>query len=378
MNERERCTRCILPKSLPSVKLDTNGVCNHCKTYDRVYSNWEEVETPKKINQFEQLLQRAKRLNNDSDCLIALSGGKDSTYALYLCAKVYGLKCLCVTFDNCFLSEYAKTNIKNAIKATNADHKFYRINHHLMLKLYKTFIAKTGDFCSACMRGIEQSKKIAEYYKIPLIIDGGGRRTTYLSFHPEVFQNGDEDYFKNVIKGEPIEKSAIQMSRESLSWKFNCGVTQACRLLKVPNPILRQHQVHLYDYIYTPVDRIINILSKEMGWKKPVDETEHIDCTLQGIYSYGLSLKFPEITATTFHHIGKIRLGEMTREEAMTIEQEKLGNIQIPRELDSFLSEIGMSRDEFESSMRNWRNKEKFLPKNKNIFISAYSRMARI
>ena len=111
MKDIKRCMRCILPESLPSVELDKNGICNHCKTYDRLFSNWEDVKSQRK-KEFEDLLQRAKRLNRNYDCLILLSGGKDSTYALYLCDKIYKLKCLCITFDNGFLVEQAKNNIK--------------------------------------------------------------------------------------------------------------------------------------------------------------------------------------------------------------------------------------------------------------------------
>ena len=50
MKDIERCTKCILPGSLPSVKLDKDGVCNHCKTYDSLYGNWEDVKAQKKGN----------------------------------------------------------------------------------------------------------------------------------------------------------------------------------------------------------------------------------------------------------------------------------------------------------------------------------------
>jgi len=81
MKDIKRCKRCILPESLPSVKLDKNGICNHCNTYDRLFSNWKDVKSQRK-KEFEDLLEWAKRLNRNYDCLILLSGGKDSTYAL--------------------------------------------------------------------------------------------------------------------------------------------------------------------------------------------------------------------------------------------------------------------------------------------------------
>ena len=80
-----------------------------------------------KKKQFEQIIEKVKKQNAEYDCLIPLSGGKDSTYALYVCDKIYNLKCLCITFDNGFLSDYARKNIKNAINATRADHIYFRV-----------------------------------------------------------------------------------------------------------------------------------------------------------------------------------------------------------------------------------------------------------
>ena len=374
MTDVQRCTRCILPESLPSVKLDKDGVCNHCRTYNSLYGNWEDVKSQRQ-EQFEKLLQRAKGLKRNYDCVIPLSGGKDSTYALYLCDKVYKLKCLCVTFDNGFLSEHARLNIKNAMEATNADHMFYGINRRLMLELYRTFLIKCGNFCPACMRGIGLVGQISEYFKIPIGISGTGRRVAYWGFIPELFQGGNTYFFKNIIRGEPISQHVGPMSMDPLSWKIKSYITLACRALRVPSPILGQHMIGLYDYIYIPFDEIQDTLKKEMGWEKSEDKSEHMDCTIHDIAFYIHTLKFPELTNTTFYHSGLIRLGLMTREEAISTEKNKLGNPHMPKELDSFLDEIRLSRDEFESSVKDWRNINKFRTRTRNMLRNAYLRM---
>ncbi len=67
----------------------------------------------------------------------------------------------------------------------------------------------------------------------------------------------------------------------------------------------------------------------------------------------------------------------MTREEAINLEKNKLINPQIPQELNSFLSEIGMSKVEFESSVRDWRKMDKFRDKKKDAIESLYHRIVR-
>lgn len=376
MKDVKRCTRCILPESLPSVERDINGVCNYCRTYDRLFSNWEHVKSQRK-KEFEHLLQRVKRLNRPYDCLIPLSGGKDSTYTLYLCNKIYGLKCLCVTFDNGFLSEYARMNIKNALKATGADHIFYSINRNILLKLYKLFLIKCGQFCPVCMRGIELSTEMAvKAFRIPLVVYGTGGRFTYLGFIPELFQDGDVHFMKKVVTGETLEKDVgpILLNFTSNIQKI---IRITCELLRLPNPMLT-NRIALYDYIDTNYDEIYNTIKQEMGWKKPVDQFEHMDCILHEIPFYIHTLKFPELTTDTLYYSGLIRLGRMTREEAMNLISNKSIKTLVPTVLDSFLREIGMSKDEFEASVRDWRKVEKFRKK-ENVIVSIYRRrIARV
>ena len=124
MEDIKRCTRCILPASLTGITFDESGVCNHCRKYEADFKDWELIKERRK-NEFEEILAKTKKLKRPYDVLVPLSGGKDSTYALYLCTKVYGLKTLSVTLDNGFLTQPAKDNIRNAIASCNTDHIFY-------------------------------------------------------------------------------------------------------------------------------------------------------------------------------------------------------------------------------------------------------------
>lgn len=377
MKDIKRCRRCILPESLPSVKLDENGVCNHCKTYDRLFGNWANVKSQRE-KEFAELVHRVQRVKGDYDCLIPLSGGKDSTYALYLCNKIHNLKCLCVTFDNGFLSEHAKTNIQNALTATNADHMFYRINRNLLLELYKLFLVKCGNFCPVCMLGIALSTRMAlKDFRIPLVVSGGGRRITYVGFIPEVFQGGDVHFFKKVVKGEPLERHLAPMLLAEYPGDMRSIIRLSLQLLRIRNPRGPYH-IALYDYVDASYDKILNTLKEEMGWGKPAEQFEHIDCIVHEIPFYIHTLKFPELTTTTLYHSGLIRLGLMTREQAITVERNKLINPQVPEVLDEFLREIDMSKDKFESSVRDWRNVQKFRNKKRDAAISLYEKIARV
>ena len=110
--------------------------------------------------------------------ILGLSGGKDSTYVLYVSKKKLGLNCLAYTLDNGYLSDFARNNIDKTCRKLGVEHVYYRFSTDLMNRLYALFVRKTGYPCSVCMRAMAVGiYKVAGLYDIPLIIGGTSRRT---------------------------------------------------------------------------------------------------------------------------------------------------------------------------------------------------------
>jgi hypothetical protein len=365
----KRCARCILPESLPSVHLDENGVCNHCRIFDSLMEDWNANKSRRK-DELNSIVDQVKQADHKYDCLVTLSGGKDSTFALYLMAKIYKLKCLAVTFDNGFLSDHAKSNIRNAVESADADHVFYTINRNTLLKLYNLALRQSGQFCSVCMRGISLCNEFPpKCFDIPLKISGDGKRVSYLNSFPEVFESGSAYYLTKMVKGDPLEKESKAMllaerslwerGREKAIYIFN-------KILKTPvdkGPV----QIQLYDHVEFSAEKILNTIQEEMGWTKPEGEFEHMDCLLHEMQHFVNIFKFKEITQHTFYRSYLIRLKEMTRDEALSLENEDLNNPREPEILESFLEEIKMSRAEFYSAVSNWKKIDGFRPGNRRI-----------
>ncbi len=108
------CTKCILTNTTPGISFDENGVCNYCRTYVPIAIMPNE--------KFTKILDTFRNKGKKYDCMVGLSGGRDSTYILWRLVKDYNLKVITVTYDNPFTSEQAKRNIKNAIEILNVDH----------------------------------------------------------------------------------------------------------------------------------------------------------------------------------------------------------------------------------------------------------------
>lgn len=376
MEEARRCRECILPASLPSTGLEGQGTCLLCEDY-RKRKVEHQATGQDRVREFEAHVKRAKGLGRPYDCLVPLSGGKDSTYALYLCDRVYGLKCLGVTFDNGFLSPNALDNIRNAIRSTRADHVMIAANRPTMLKLYRLFLEKTGTFCPPCLRGIGLALNAAQLYKIPLTVSGTGWQVTYLAGVPEVFQEGSVDFVRNVVKGEPIEKDISALLQGNDSWNFDRLYRIAGRLLNRPW-LARSMYVRLYDYFDPDYDKIYDIIKREMGWTAGDEaNAEHLDCELHGVAGYLHSLKFPELTGHTIHRAGLVRMGKTDRDFALAEDLKEKASLTPPAGLKPFLDEIGMSLEEFLAKVGDWRTVTRFRSKKRNPLRSLYHKLSR-
>ena len=355
-----RCTRCILPETVPGIQFDDDGVCNFCLQYEKSFSDWNLVKEKKKA-EFTRLLETARKLKRPYDCLIPLSGGKDSTYVLYLCARVYGLKCLAVTFENGYMSERAKQNINRALNSTKVDHLVYRMNHEDTIRLFKTFFTQTGEFCNACMRCINFSIETGvKRFKIPLIIKGSGKRVQYVSQITGISNSNSPFFFKRVLRVTENQHRFHYLGKARLGFE----IYKIAYILQLPRTLLMRffpQSIGIYDYIYHPYPEIIEIIKKEMNWQNPDDTFEHFDCALHSIPFYVDTLKIPGITPHTFHNSGLIRQGLIFRADALKIEKEQLKHNIPPIELESLLKDFKLNITEFEKYIKH-TDPERYIP----------------
>ena len=378
-NQIKRCTRCILPESLNQISFDEDGICNHCRKYEEDFNYWDSIKD-RKEKEFREILEKARKLKRPYDVLVPLSGGKDSTYALYLCAKIYKLKTLAVTLDNGFLTQPAKDNIRNALASCNADHIFYTINMQNSSELFKAFTRRTGDFCNACMRGLNFSIEMAlKSFKIPLVIKGSGRRVQYVSQIKEVSGLNTASYFANVIRGTDVESKFGYLSANKNKLEFQKIVGGICDIFGIKRTSLMRfipQHIGMYDYLYLPFNEIVDILKREMKWSDASGSVEHLDCYLHDIPFYKDTLRIPDITKYTFHSSGLIRQGLMTREQALQKEEAELKKKNPPEELLTFLEENKIGFDYYVKAVTS-ADKSKFEPRIQKISRDLYHKFRR-
>jgi len=303
--EVKTCNKCLLNDKIEGVTIDDNGLCNVCSEY--------KPHVPYGESELLKLFQKARNKRRIYDALVPLSGGKDSTYVLYLAVKKYNLKVLTYTYDNGFMSDYAKQNIKTSVNKCKVDHIWVKHNEELIHHLYQSVLKLTGEICGVCGIGIERSMlKISEAYKTPLILLGHAA-TEQNSFTSEKIY--DQERLKAILKHDKnISHEMINrfLIYPNLNYISSFLYTKIGRFGK---------KVNILFYLENLTDQEIgNLLKKEMDWLEPADSeyTRHFDCIAEPFTNhirekrFGNSRRLPQLS-------NMIRSSEITREQAYKI-----------------------------------------------------------
>ena len=105
------CKRCVMPDTRPGITFNEQGICSACQSYEkRKLIDWNT-----RYKELEELCDKYRGMNGDSyDCAIAVSGGKDSYYQVYLMKEVLKMNPILFSVeDNFEMTEAGKHNIKN-------------------------------------------------------------------------------------------------------------------------------------------------------------------------------------------------------------------------------------------------------------------------
>jgi hypothetical protein len=321
---------------------DDKGVCSICRDYDKLKDQWKSKLT-EQGKTLEKICAKVKSKHKEFDALIPYSGGKDSSYVLYVAKTKLGLNCLAYTLDNGYLSEYAKNNIDKTCRKLGVEHIYYRFNTDLMNRLYALFVRKTGYPCSVCMRGITVGiDKLADLYDIPLIVTGTSLRTE-LPLSREMAEHGSLSHVRGVLKGESI---GVECKRMLSDYGMRRKIGHVLFRLTGRKRPITYAWFNLADYIDWDYNIILDTIRRELDWTAP-EETEHMDCLIHPIQKYIQVRRFPDLDLDRLRFARLIMAGQMNREEAL----HKLENptSQCPESvLNLFLKDIKMSKEEFD------------------------------
>jgi N-acetyl sugar amidotransferase len=360
------CVRCCIPQTQEGVIFDELGVCQACQSAEqKIHIDWTERE---KV--LRGILDKAKaNAGNNYDCIIPISGGKDSTFQLYVLTQIYGMKPLAVTFSHNWFSETGWYNLQNSLEQFNVDHVMFTPNRKLVNKLAKHSLAGIGDSCWHCHAGVGAFPlQAAVRFNIPLLIWGesiaeSSGRASYLN----PVRKFDREYFTKVS----AKLRPDQMVRDDVSLRdlepFQVPSAEDCERVGV-------FGIHLGDYIFWDDERQTEFVRDNYGWKETQVEGsfkryKSAECIMPGVHDLACYTKRGYGRAT-FHGSVDVRAGLLSRDEAWDLIRQNDGVR--PEGLDYYLKITGMTEEEFFTTLEKHRR-----PELKNTVIPIYPKATK-
>lgn len=353
-SEIQYCNRCCMPVTAENLELDELGMCQPCLSSEqKMHINWLERQAMLK-----NILDHYRQIDY-YDCIVPISGGKDSTYQLYTITQVYRKKVLAVTFSHNWFSKTGRYNLMNAIKRFDVDHIMFTPRRRAVNKLARKSLSMIGDACWHCHAGVGAFPlQVAVKFGVKLLIWGESvaecdGRATY--DNPIVF---DRDYFTKI--------SARYYAEEMVDDEITTLDIQPYILPGYEE--IEEQQVrgiHLGDYMFWDDERQMEFVRNHFGWREHTIEGAYkgyksVECVMAGIHDYTKFIK-RGFGRGTDQASQDVRNGLLTREEGFDLAKQY--DTARPPTLDYFLFITGFTEEDMEQTLKlNRENEAKNLP----------------
>jgi N-acetyl sugar amidotransferase len=346
----EYCKKCVYPFVTVNLDIAADGICSSCKTFERFDQLSAEFWDMRK-KRFEGIVKETLKNNSSNyDCLIPVSGGKDSYYQAHVIAKEFGLKPLLMTYHgNNFLPE-GDFNRDRMRHVFNADHIVWGPSIDVLIKLNRLGFKRLGDMNWQNHCGIFTAPiSIAVKFNIPLILWGEIAWDISGMFEPDDFvefsarvrhEHGLRGYewydFLDDNEDKLTEKDMIWAKYPSDEEILNTGA----RGLYIGNFFRWDPNSHT------------KMVQEEYGWKpaeEPFERTYRRFSNLDDRYENGIHdlMKFVKFGygRCSDHASKDIRTGYMTRDEGIKMVR-KYDHV-VSNDLYYWLDYVNMKEEEF-------------------------------
>ncbi|MDB2543602.1 N-acetyl sugar amidotransferase [Woeseiaceae bacterium] len=359
VKEMKYCKQCVYPFATVNLHVDDDGICSSCKTFE-AFEKIPEEFWDKRRQRLKDLIEETSDGNDSEyDCLIPVSGGKDSYYQAHVITKELGLKPLLMTYHgNNFLPEgdYNRDRMREVF---DADHIVWGPNIEVLKKLNRLGFKRMGDMNWQNHCGIFSSPiQMAAKFKIPLIIWGEINWDISGMFDPDDFMEfsarvrhehdlrGYEWYdFIGDKEDKLIEKDMIWAKYPSDEEILEVGI----------------RGLYIGNFFKWDPNKHSKMMQEKYGWqeaKKPFERTYRKMSNLDDRYENGIHdlMKFIKFGygRCSDHASKDIRTGYMTRDEG--IEKVREYDAVVSSDLDYWLDYVDMSKDEWWSIADTFRD----------------------
>ncbi|WP_321507975.1 hypothetical protein [uncultured Methanoregula sp.] len=326
----KRCTKCLMPDTMPFVTFDDEGVCNYCREYERRGSILKGEDA------LEKIVSRYRRNSGETDVLLGFSGGRDSSYGLQYITKKLNLHPLTFIYDWGMVTDLARRNqarvcgklgIEQIIVSADIKRKRENIRKNLEAWLKKPDLGMVPILMAGDKEFYHYFHKIRKQNNIQLFIFCGGYEGEEAS---GLFKLG----FCGVNRNEA--EALSKMTGISLKNKLKLILYYIKSYLTNPgyindsifdtlfayysSYILPDDYLYLFEYIPWDENEIVQTIRGEFNWELETDTqaTWRTDDGTAAIYNY-IYFTMAGFTEFDLFRCQQVREGKLTRDEALEI-----------------------------------------------------------
>jgi len=353
------CTKCLFPDTKPNLGFDKEGVCYACNfAVIKEKTDWNERK-----KELGKLLEKYRSKDDSNyDCIIPVSGGKDSHYQAHYLKTEFGVNPLLVCFRPRDFTDLGRKNLEN-LKNLGFDCIEFTANPLVYKKLAKFGLEELGDvawpehmgiFALPFRVAVERNIQLIMWGENSALEYGGAKEIATNPFFDKAYDDKHGAYFQDKIKAEDMIKYGYKLSElqpfmyPPKSDVDKVGVVKA----------------YLGNYIKWDAKKQVEII-KKIGFSvldEPNEGTynnyENLDTKYVGLHDYFKWLKYG-YGRTTDHASIDIRNGRLTREEGLKLVKHHEGKIPT-KYLDDFLNEFEYDKENFLQICDKYTNKTLF------------------
>ena len=353
------CKKCLYPDTKPQLTFNSKGVCSACENAIEK----ESIDWDVRRQELKTMLNSYK--NNDGslyDCIIPISGGKDSTYQTYIIKEEFGLNPLVVNFHPRDFTDLGRKNIE-VLKNIGVDCIEFSANPLVYKKLEKFGLMELGDAAWPEHIGLfTLPVQVAVAYKIPLLIwgenpqqeYGGGKNISSQPFLDKEWNEKHGGYFLDKIKPQDMVKHGI-------------GIKDLKPYIYPSDEEIKKigiRGIFLGHYLKWDARKQLDVVKKigfhvhETHTEGTYTNYENLDTNFVAMHDYFKFLKYGFGRATDHASID-IRNNRLTRSDGLDLVKKFEGKI--PRKhLQEFLNDFQITENQFIEICERFTNKPLF------------------
>jgi hypothetical protein len=316
-----RCTRCILPETMPFIKFDEQGVCSYCHSYQ-----------PMKVRDTRAVLEviaARQSANPDANALVMLSGGRDSCYGLHYAVKELGLRPIAYTYDWGLVTDIARRNAARMCGSLGVEHiivsadiawKRANVRKNIIAWLKRPQLGMVPLFMAGDKQYFYYANQISRANNLPLALVS--ENPMELTRFKAGFCGVDESSHRifNIPWRKKLHLAFYYLGQYLANPRYLNSTLADNLFAFAASYVIKHNYMHIFHYTKWREEEINSVLLDQYGWEidSEAQSTWRIGDGTAAFYNY-IYYTMAGLTENDTLRSNQIREGMLQRQEALAM-----------------------------------------------------------